>query len=259
MGLNIGDRSDRELSAFGRLLEKELIERGKTLTEFAEGLKFSLSALSRYLRMSRPPSRRVEEIISALNLDAMRAEAVRRAAMGPGSDVREEGPIYRGFPRPSHRRSARFFGSFLMDQLGEQLSTLNWVGAPCEVNDPFSYDLKIHGKDTPGKFVLLNLMQSEHRDPHLLLRAVRAQWANEGEAKAVVYLEPFANSVRLPDSLRDPLLDPDMPPTVDAWLQRESKDFGRGRLAHGGNLFQVLAESLGRNPEVEAYLQDLSL
>lgn len=259
MGLNIGDRSDRKLSAFGRLLEKELDERGITLTELAEGLKFSLSALSRYLRMSRPPSRRVEEIISALNLDAMRAEAVRRSAMGPRNDVREEAPIYRGLPRPSHRRSVRFFGSFLMDQLSEELNALNWVGAPCEVNDPFSYDLKIHGKDTPGEFVLLNLLQPEHRDPHLLLRAVRAQWANEGEAKAVVYLEPFANSVRLPDSLRDPLLDPDMPSTVDAWLQRESKGFGRGRLAHGGNLFQVLAESLGRNPEVEAYLQDLSL
>lgn len=247
MGIPIG-HGGRPLSAFGTFLEKELKARSMPLKELAEDLPCKVPALSRYLRGRRPPEDVVESIVKALKLGKAEAEALRQTVDAP---PRTSSLMTR--PQ-SMRRSLRQFGYFTLQQLSEQLKRFGWSALPCEVDDDFSYDLKVSGSDPSREYVLLNLLQPSHRDPQRLLRALRAQWANEPDAKRVLYLEPFAGSCELPAGQEGDLFsEGEAPESMDDWLFRESKELGR--VVHGGNLISALAEELGQNKAVKDYLK----
>jgi transcriptional regulator with XRE-family HTH domain len=247
MGIPIG-HGGRPLSEFGTFLERELKARSMTLKELAEHLPCKVPALSRYLRGRRPPEDVVEAIVKALKSGKEEAETLRQTVDAPTR------PASLATRPQSMRRSVRQFGYFTLQQLSEQLARFGWNALPCEVDDEFSYDLKVSGSDHSQGYVLLNLLQPSHRDPQRLLRAVRAQWVNESDAKRVLYLEPFAGSCELPvDQEGDLFSEGEATELMDAWLFRESEELGR--VVHGGNMISVLAEELGQNKAVKAYLK----
>lgn len=66
--------ANKELTAFGKLVAKELVDRNMTRAELAEAVGTSPQNLSRILNGTRPGSAYVPRIIAALSLDPRKAE-----------------------------------------------------------------------------------------------------------------------------------------------------------------------------------------
>mgnify|MGYP003765976379 CR=1 FL=1 len=252
MGIPIG-HGDRALNAFGAILQRELSASGETLTSLAGKVKCSKATLSRYLRERRPPEAIVSKIIAKLELSNEIATELRVALEAPEQERRRVSP--RPMMRQLNRRSLKRFGEVALRSLAEQTERLGWAHSFCEIDDDFAYDLKVFSPDEPDRYILINLMQRNQSDPRVLLRAVQAQSGIERNARQIIFLEPILSSSELPEELGPDLFDsPDSKAlSVDTWLQREST--GLGRLAHGGNLIQVMAESLKRTEAVDQWLR----
>ena len=252
MGIPIG-HGDRALSAFGSIIEKELGKKSWTLTKLAKLVDCPTPTLSRYLRGRRPRGAIVAKIITERGLSSAIATELQATLEAPEQDRRRVPP--RPMMRQLHRRSLRQFGEVALRSLAEQTERFGWTHSFCEIDDDFAYDLKVFSPDEPDQYILINLMQRNQSDPRVLLRAVQAQSGIERNARQIIFLEPILSSCELPEDLGPDLFDsPDSKAlSVDAWLQAQSG--GLGRLVHGGNLIQVMAESLKRTEAVDQWLR----
>lgn len=254
MGISIGHRR-RGLSEFGDFVAKELKRQDMKLKDLAEQLSCEAPAVSRYMGGRQPPEKVVEEMIVALGLSGRKAERFRelsKKSYPQGEYARS--PTKRHSMPMTHRRSVRQFGGFVLQSIQRQVMRFGWEAVACEHDDDFAYGLKLHlPGDAEQAFVLLNLLQPQYDEPERLLRLFRGQFANDPNAKQILYFEPFARCMEVLHTEQMELFKSAGADSLDEWLSAETK--GKGRLVHGGNWVAVVAGYLKPTDAVKAYLK----
>ncbi len=243
-----------DLSGFGKMIAKRMDERSINMFEVVmdERVASSPGSMSRYLRLQRkPPERIIAGIIEVLGFSEEEGIQLRKLA--------EAGA--RPGPRPgvpfSSRLIHRRFADYDLNALLVLIRSLGWY---CELNDSedeYAYDLKVAEAEGLAEFVLVNFPNPQRAQPDVLLRGAGGMFGAYPGTRVTLFYEGVAGALgayqKSDRRVRQLQLEVSDAEATDLWLREASG--GKGRIVHGGNLIQVLAEYLEPTKAVRDYLE----
>lgn len=238
------------LQPFAKIVVGALEYKGWKLKDLAENVETDLASMSRYLRLERrPPARIIDRIIEVLNLSAADSERLRKTL--------HRNLIANKSARPSRLRptyqAVRHFAEYDLYALIKLVQSLGWHVEESVDENEYAYDLKVSEAEGLEDFVLINLPSLRRAKGDTLRKGAAAMAANYEGVKATLYYEGVAGGLA---AFQDVEMQNEMPlenTEQDAWLRQATGD--KGRIVHGGNLIQVLADYLEPTDSVKDYLE----
>ena len=255
MGKNIEINS---LTQFGQMVARKLDREGIHLFEFAERVGSDSASMSRYLRLRRrPPSDLIDKIIDVLGFSERQGKKLHLLARR--GDPASKRPALHASQSRLYLAMRRRFADYDLRALLSLIENLGWYCETNEDEDEYAYDLKVAESKGCESFVAVNFPNPHRVDPAVLLRGAGAMSGAYPDLQVTLYYEGVAGGLaafKSEQSGRElPLEDPPTEST-DRWLRQTSK--GKGRVIHGGNVIQVLAEYLEPTDSVKDYLKHYS-
>ncbi|TVP81752.1 MAG: XRE family transcriptional regulator [Puniceicoccaceae bacterium] len=254
MGKNI---ETKNLTQFGNLIAGELEKREMKLSELADAIGSDPASMSRFLHFKRrPPGEIIDKMVSFFGLSGAEGCHLHRLAENGGDlGLRSSAT---GFQPRIRYRTARRFAEYDLNALMKVVAGQGWHCEVCKEDDPFSYDVKVAASEDSEKFVAVNFPDPRKPEPDYLLRKTQAmQGIYKDLLAASLFYEGVAGSLAAyqkgNQDVRQLQLEASDAESTDAWLQMASGD--KGRIVHGGNLVQVLAEYLEPTEAVRDYLK----
>jgi transcriptional regulator with XRE-family HTH domain len=241
------------LTLFGKMIAEALDERGWKLQELAEKVGSNPASMSRFMRLKRrPPARILDRLIEVFAFNEAQAAKLRKLAQ-QGLKLPERmssGGI------PFSFRAMRRFADYDLRALITLVRSLGWYLELNEEDDDYAFDIKVAEADGLESFVAINLPNPRRMKPEVLLKGAKAMAGVYEGVKVTLFYEGVAGALaahsRVSRQSELPLEDEQIE-DLDSWLKSESR--GKGRIVHGGNLIQVLAEYLDTTEAVQKYLQ----